>query len=252
MQIWDFVILGIVLALGVFVWRLVKQGSARGARMLAEHNQRVEAMFSSMFPDLQPHFHPARGHEYVKARRARAGASAAFKWRGPPGFPAAAEADVEPEGERERVRLLDAAGALLGEFVFEEHPEGGTLRMGKGKFTVNIREPVARVRYWHPDREFKWTAPNNWKFQSRLDDHSLDSTDTGSSTSSSSSDSTSSIARGAAAGAGIAAAGGAFDGGGASHSWDDGGSSSSASSGSSTDFSSVSSGSSSSASSTSY
>jgi uncharacterized membrane protein YgcG len=105
------------------------------------------------------------------------------------------------------------------------------VRVGKGKLTATLNGPEPRVRYWHPDREFKWT-PRNWKFTTRIADREVESSDSGTSFSSdsSSSSSTSSIATGAAAAAGIAAAGGAFDGGGASQAWDGSGTSSSATS----------------------
>jgi hypothetical protein len=93
--------------------------------------------------------------------------------------------------------------------------------VGEGKFRVTRAPGVKRVRYWHPDREFKWT-PDAWQFVTRLSEQPIDSTDRGVSFSDSSPSSTSSgVATTAAAAAGIAAAGGAFDGGGASSSWDD-------------------------------
>jgi hypothetical protein len=209
-----------IVMVAVVVFRYVKRGgSGAPGRFAEDHARKSEALFQSMFPELQPHFHPARLVEYVKARRARRPPANAYQWKDPPGF-AAAAADVEREGGRERVRLIDAAGALLGEFLFEEHAEGGVLRVGKGKITVNTRDAVPRVRYWHPDREFKWT-PSGWKFQSRVADRSIDSDDRG--TSYSSSSSPSSTATTAAAAAGIVAAGGTFDGGGASGGWDGGG-----------------------------
>jgi hypothetical protein len=121
------------------------------------------------------------------------------------------------------VRLRDAAGAVVGEFVFEQHPEGGVLRVGKGKLTVNTKDVASpRVRYWHPDREFKWKR-GQWTFLSRMADRGdrngrpqqllqrfvvvvelqLRAS-----------------RRGAAVAGGIAAAGGTFDGGGASAAWD--------------------------------
>jgi hypothetical protein len=139
-------------------------------------------------------------------------------WKSPPGF-AADRAEIQPDGAREKVRLLDAAGVLLADFLFEDHAEGGVLRFGKGKFTVNVRDPVPRVRYWHPDREFKWSRQKGWTFFNRMAEESFSSSDR--SPGDSSSDSSSS--RGVAAAAGIVAAGGAFDGGGASQAWDDGG-----------------------------
>jgi hypothetical protein len=186
----------------------------------ARRDQNQEALFASMFPDLQPHFHPRKVYDFVAGRRARLTPNVSFKWKNPPGFGVDA-ADVQVADGRERVQLLDAAGTPLGDFIFEENPEGGVLRMGKGKFTANIREAEPRVRYWHPDREFKWT-PRSWKFVTRMAEQPMDTSDRGTSFSSDS-PSSSSIATGAAVATGIAAAGGAFDGGGASHAFADGG-----------------------------
>ncbi len=220
-QFGGMIVVAFVVA-AVVVFRYVKRGgSGAPGRFAEDHARKSEALFQSMFPELQPHFHPARLVEYVKARRARRPPASGMQWKNPPGF-AAAVADIKLDGGRERVRLVDAAGALLGEFLFEEHAEGGVLRVGKGKITVNTRETVPRVRYWHPDREFKWT-PSSWKFQSRVADRSIDSDDRGTSYSGSSSSSPSSTATTAAAAAGIVAAGGTFDGGGASGGWDEGG-----------------------------
>ena len=208
-------ILGLALGLVfvVFVVAFVRQltSSSRGSK-------KSEALFRSMFPDLQPHFHPRRLLEFVRARRAARPPQSGKAWKNPPGFDAD-RAEIRFDNGVERVQVLDAAGALLAQFVFEEHPEGGVLRVDKGKFTVNPAK--AAVRYWHPEREFKWKN-GVWTFQTRVSDRSIDSSDTGTSYSSgsSSSSSPSSTATAAAAGAGIAAAGGTFDGGGASAGWD--------------------------------
>lgn len=187
--------------------------AGRRARLDSERN---EALFRSMFPDLQPHFHPEKLVQYVTARRARGSQKTAHAWSRPPGF-AADRADIQPDGARERVRLVDGAGATIADFFYEDHAEGGVLRFGKGKFTVNVRDAVPRVRYWHPDREFKWSRSKGWTFVTRMAEESFSSSDH------SSSDSTpSSSSRAAAAATGIAAAGGTFDGGGASHAWDSG------------------------------
>lgn len=242
------VFVGVVLA----VRAVVRAAGRRSGSMPREMAERMETLFKASFPELQPHFHPARVHQFVKERVARKAPSRDTTWKNPPGFPAAAAAEIELDGLRDKVRLVDAAGATLADFIYEEHPEGGVLRYGKGKFTVNVKGPQPRVRYWHPEREFKWT-PTGWKMDTRLADQSLESSDRSSSDSSSSSSSSSSISRGAAAGAaagGIIAAGGTFDGGGASAAWDEGGGAGGSSSGSdaSPDFSSVESGSSSSSS----
>jgi uncharacterized membrane protein YgcG len=180
--------------------------------------EKDEALFVTMFPDLQPYYHPAKLFEYVAARLAKPPSRVGTDWKNPPGFGVAA-AQIEYEGEREVVRLLDSARTLLTQFTFETHPEGGVIRFGRGKFTIDTRvKGQPRVRYWHPDREFKWT-PQGWRFQTRVTDQPIDTSDRSSWSSDSSS---SSAARGAAA-AGLAGAGGTFDGGGASQGWSDGG-----------------------------
>jgi uncharacterized membrane protein YgcG len=178
--------------------------------------QHDEALFVSMFPELQPYYHPARVAEYVAARLAKPLPRTGALWKHPPGF-AAAAAGIRFKDEGEVVRLLDAAGALLTQFVFETHPEGGVIRVGKGKLTVDTRVPgEPQVRYWHPDHEFKWMR-QGWKFLTRVAEGPFDHDTSGFSDSSSSSF----ASRGAAV-AGFAAAGGTFDGGGASQAWDRG------------------------------
>jgi hypothetical protein len=196
---------------------------------------RAEAMFKTMFPELQPHFHPERVDEYVFARldrlkqEPRPGAfggsrrllDAKTVWKNPPGFPAAESATLETTEKGERTVLLDSAQKPLAEFLFEARPEGGgVIRLGKGKLTAT-RDAKDRpsVRYWHPDREFKWKWPKDWRFISRMSEDPISSTESGSSFSSSSS--SSSAAPAAAAAAGLAGLGGTFDGGGASQGWDD-------------------------------
>lgn len=186
---------------------------------------RNETLFVSMFPDLQPYYHPARVFEYVKARLAQAPPRSGKVWKDPPGF-AGRIADIRFEGEREVVRILDAAGALLTQFIFEDHKEGGAIRIGKGKLTASTRMAQPRVRYWHPDREFKWT-PTSWVFKTPVAERPFESSERGSSFSS---DSSSSSSRAASA-APFVAAGGAFDGGGASQAWSEGGAGSGATAG---------------------
>ena len=216
----DFV--GIVLIGAMFLAFLAIGKFAN--RKASQSREKQQALFVSMFPDLQPHYHPTKLVEFVTARRAKAPPRSGANWKNPAGFAAdAAEMRYETDKgkDRETWRLKDAAGALLTQFVFEEHPEGGVLRVGKGKFTVNTRiKGQPKVRYWHPDREFKWT-PLLWKFQTRMAEDAIDSSDRGTTWSSSDSSSSSTTARTAAATAGIVAAGGAFDGGGASQAWSD-------------------------------
>jgi hypothetical protein len=249
------VVIAAVVGLARLSRRIQKKMAIDAEKHRAAMNERMEALFRASFPELQPHFHPRNVFEYAKARQARKASSGPFRWKKPPGFTLADVADVQLEGLRDKVRLLDAGGRKLTDFVLEEHAEGAVLRVGKGKFTVGLKGPEPRVRYWHPEREFKWT-PTLWKMKSGVSDHELESSSSSSDTSSYDdgprSSSFTSTTAAAAAGGGIVAAGGTFDGGGASAAWDDGAGSSSQSSGSdsSPDFGSVESGSSSSASTT--
>jgi hypothetical protein len=211
-----------VLFIGLVVWIIRKaiKGIREGMRVAAEQARKNEALYQSMFPDLQPHFHPKGLHEFTKAWRARASATEPYTWMNPPGFAGAAKADVLIGTKGELVRLFDAAGALLTEFALAQHNEGANIRVGQGKFTVNTKDRQDdRVRYWHPNREFKWTRIKGWRFTTPVSDRSIDSNDSGTSYSSSST----STAGAAAAAAGVAGLGGAFDGGGASAGWDGGG-----------------------------
>jgi uncharacterized membrane protein YgcG len=215
-------------AFSVIVWGGLAVAIVFVIRKSRADTKRSEALFRSMFPELQPYFHPLKLIAFVRARRARKAPPG--PWKNPPGLEVDTAEMLEAVDGRERVRLLDAAGALLGEFTFEDHVEGGALRVGKGKLTVNVQDPNnPRVRYWHPDREFKWKG-GKWTFQSRMADRDIDSSDSSTSFSSDSS-SSSSAARTAAVAGGIAAAGGAFDGGGASAAWDGAAGESGASSG---------------------
>jgi hypothetical protein len=206
-----------------FVAYSVWKQARRVREMGLESVKRNEALFQSLFPDLQPHLHPEKLHEFVKAWRSRGPSAATHEWNNPPGFPGAAKAAFSPAPKGEQVRILDAAGALLTQFLLETHAEGGAVRVGPGKFTVNIQDAQdPRVRYWHPKREFKWSRRKGWKFVTPVADQSIDSDDRGTSFSSDRS-STSTAATTAAAAAGVAGLGGAFDGGGAAGSWEEGG-----------------------------
>jgi hypothetical protein len=232
------------LGFGLFVAAAVLYGLYRVWDLLKDRRKyldgraeedRAEAMFRAMFPELQPHFHPERVDEYVFARLDRlkqepkpgtfAGShrllDAKTVWKNPPGFPDAESATLETTEKGERTVLLDSAQKPLAEFLFQARPEGGgVVRLGKGKLTAT-RDAKDRpsVRYWHPDREFKWKWPKDWKFTSRMSEEPISSTESGSSFSSSSSSSPAAPA--AAAAAGLAGLGGTFDGGGASQGWDD-------------------------------
>jgi hypothetical protein len=216
-----FAIVALVIV-AIIVYKVVR--SMRGARDATQARARQEALFRATFPELQPHFHPEKVLQFVNARRGRGGSLAGTTWKNPPGFPAAASAEIAADAKGEAVRLLDAAGAVLAGFVFQDHADGGVLRMGGGKLTVNLRD--AAVRYWHPEREFKWSRAKGWRLITSLSDRSIDSNDRGTSFSSDSPSSSSTVTTAAAAAAGAAVvtgAGGAFDGGGSSSSWDEGG-----------------------------
>ncbi|MEO7742160.1 MAG: hypothetical protein ABIR98_04420 [Usitatibacter sp.] len=186
--------------------------------------RRGDALFRTMFPELQPHLHPVKMLDFVVARLSR-GKNPGGVWRNPPGF-ADGSARISMVEGREHVTLLDAAGTERARFIFEQHAEGGVLRVGKGKVTVNTRDiNNQRVRYWHPDREFKWKRRGGvWSFTSRMAEREIESSDRTSFSNDSSSSYDSGSARTAAAAAGIVAAGGTFDGGGASAAWDGAGS----------------------------
>jgi hypothetical protein len=180
----------------------------------AEDAEKAEAMFKSMFPELQPHFHPSRVVEHVQARVRRGPVGGT--WEDPPGFPAAKRAVIEDTPKGERTVLEDASGAYLAEFLYLEgdRPDVlGLLRIGPAKYRVTLGD---RASYWHPHREFKWKGPGRWTFTSRVADDSIDSDDRGTSWSDTSSSSTSSMRTAALAGgaAGVAGAAAAAESGG--------------------------------------
>jgi hypothetical protein len=193
------------------------KASSRGAAPAgASPGEMAEALFVSMFPELQPHFHPERLVAYVAARRGRTPARDGYTWKQAPGFDGAS-VDIRFVKEREECAIVDAAGSMLGRFRFESHPEGGVLRVGAGKLTVDLRNELdPAVRYWHPEREFKWTRRGGWRFTTPVAERPIDSGDRGTSWPESSS---SDGVRTAAAAAGIVGLGGTFDGGGASAGW---------------------------------
>jgi hypothetical protein len=213
----DLVLAAIAVAIVAIAWfagRLFRASRPAGSPSSVDKS---EALFASMFPELQPHFHPEKLVAYVAARRGRTPARGGFTWKEAPGF-GGASVDIRFVKDREECALVDAVGAVLGRFRYESGPDGGVLRVGAGKLTVdlrNTRDPA--VRYWHPEREFKWTRRGGWRFKTPVSERPIDSSDrgTGWSDSSSSSDGV----RTAAAAAGVAGLGGTFDGGGASASW---------------------------------
>jgi uncharacterized membrane protein YgcG len=191
----------------------------RSDRQRAEKD---EALFRSMFPDLLPHFHPRNVLAFIKARFER---QPPPTWKDPPGFIGmTAETESVAARERitlravfhERVILKDEAGTILAQFMLEPIPDAIAMRVGKGKFTVDRR--YSEVRYWHPDRQFRWSPPDIWRFTTAIAEGMMSSSDSGSSSLSGGS---SPDARAGAAP--FAGAGGTFDGGGASQSWAGGG-----------------------------
>ncbi len=212
--IWSWAV--IVLLVFVILPLLMKMAQRRRERLARGSHDRDEALFQSMFPELQPWFHPERLVVFASARRAHHGPGRTWRWNKPAAFAEADHADCTPDPKGERLRMVDAAGALLSEFVYDVHPEGAVVRVAGGKLTIEIRDSAnPRVRYWHPQREFKWTR-KGWVFKTPLADEpfSSSSTDSAGSTSSDSSGSSSGTSA-------LAGRGGTFGGGGAAGTWTD-------------------------------
>ena len=72
------IFLGVI---ALMVW-----GVRRSLKETAVSAQRNEALFQSLFPDLQPHFHPERLHEFVKRWQGRKTMPLPSTWMNPPGF----------------------------------------------------------------------------------------------------------------------------------------------------------------------
>jgi len=70
MDIGGFVIVALVMAVIIVVTRVLPHFRSRAGLRSAANGfaEKSEAMFRSMFPDLQPHFHPAKLVDYVVAR----------------------------------------------------------------------------------------------------------------------------------------------------------------------------------------
>jgi glycosyltransferase involved in cell wall biosynthesis len=221
------VIAGLFALVGIVFITLVAKRFRDGERprnALDDTKQKQEALFKASFPELQPYFHPKQVLEFVSAWRARKSPPIAFDWTMPAGF-GVAKARMGAAGEKGHpVELLDEAGAVLSRFVLQRHEDGAVIRLGPGKLTVGVRD--AAVRYWHPEREFKWSRLKGWRVITALSNRPIESSDRGTSFSSDSSTSSSTATSAAAAAAGAAVvtgAGGSFDGGGSSSSWDAGG-----------------------------
>lgn len=214
------IVSGLSVAAVFLVILLVSRRGAKGNGAV-----RGDAYFKAMFPELQPLFHPEKAISLVRDRNSRIKVVDGRRWD----YPSGLEIDfaqVAIVKDREYIRLFDAAGAQLTEFEYEKQPAGGMLRIGRGKLTVTLEvDDNPRVRYWHPEREFKWSRKGGWQFTTPIAERPVDSNDSGSSFSSDRSSSSSSGYATVAAAAGTAAlvsgAGGAFAGGGASEGWDD-------------------------------
>ena len=141
----------------VLLVRLASAASARSAAMQAEITERMEALFRASFPELQPHFHPARVLRVREGAPRPQGREPPVTGRSPPGFPRPRPPTSSSRACATRCGSSTRPARRSRDFVFEEHAEGGVIRVGKGKFTVNVEGPEPRVRYWHPEREFKWT-----------------------------------------------------------------------------------------------
>lgn len=219
------VLVAVVAAIMVAVWRKRRAAGARPApRAAGAPDNRSDAFFRAAFPELQPHFHPWNAVRFVRDCNGRTGVADGHRWEAPPGFDKAALARVRMVEGRERIALFDAAGAALVEFDYERQPAGAAIRVAGGKLTV-VLEPQndPRVRYWHPDHEFKWSKKDGWRFTTPVADKPIEDDGRGmrfSNDSGSSGGGSSSIGREAAAAAFVAGAGGAFAGGGASGDWD--------------------------------
>lgn len=202
-----------VVALAWLAGRIVRGRRAPGAAGDAPRDK-GEALFVSMFPELQPHFHPENLVAYVAARRGRTPSRDGFTWKNAPGF-GGLPVDIRFAKDGEECALLGATGLALAKFRYEGRPDGAVIRHGDGKFTVdlgNARDPA--VRYWHPEREFQWTRLGGWRFKTPVAESPFVSSDrVGDSGPSISFDDS------GAQPSAFAGGGGTFDGGGASGGW---------------------------------
>jgi hypothetical protein len=225
MRDWAFLI-AIPLVFAVVVAGIVAKivSDRRIARFRAERDReraaRDDAFFQTSFPELQPYYHPFRVLQFVSAWRKRPLAPEGFEWESPPGFDVSRARFAAQGPKGAPVELFDAAGTMVSRFLIQDHDEGGAVRVGPGKLTVNVRNSA--VRYWHPQREFKWSLLKGFRMMTSMSSRAIETGDLGmafsTQTSYSSSDRTAAAAAGVAA---VAGAGGAFDGGGSSSSWDE-------------------------------
>ena len=222
-----FVAVFIVGAIGFALFQAWRKSRARdhgsGTAAATPPAQRSDAYFRTMFPELQPYFHPEKVVRFVRERNGTRNVVDGYTWRDAPGFNTAT-AVAAISGGRERIRLSDSAGATLAEFDYERQPNGAALRVGRGKLTAVLEVGNnPRVRYWHPQREFRWSRKGGWQFTTPMTERSIDSDDSGTRWSNDSRRSSSTWGTATAAGGAaaiVSGAGGAFAGGGASDRWD--------------------------------
>jgi len=150
-----------------------REKARRRGRGAPRSDYRGDAYFSAMFPELQPWFHPKKVVKLVRDRNDRVDVVDGRRWE----YPSESDfgsAQVVMVDEREHIRLFDAAGLLLTEFDYERQPTGGAIRIGRGKLTAVLEDyDNPRVRYWHPEREFKWSRKDGWQFKTPLSEESM-------------------------------------------------------------------------------
>jgi hypothetical protein len=135
-------------------------------------------------PTCSRYYHPQQALR-LRGRAPHGNVFRAEPTRNPPGFAGAtADVRVEKTGAKS-VRILDADGHAPHPVRLREAQRGRGDPRRQGQVhrdhTRNPREP--RVRYWHPEREFKWT-PLTWKFKTSVADRPFESGDSRSSFSS--------------------------------------------------------------------
>lgn len=229
-SVFVLVFLGVGLAALFLVVRYVQRLRARNAMTREESSgtgvhgvdfAKGEALFKSMFPDLQPYFHPARLAQWLAAYRERKGRMVGDlprMDRPVPGFPEAQRCELLPDDNRKYVRVLDAEGLPCCEFHLEEERFGAMLATTAGSFRVDLDNPDdPAISFRASDREFDWSRKGGWRFRTPVAEQGIDSYDDGLRWSD---DAHSSSSSSPASGM-IVAAGGAFGGAGASGAWDE-------------------------------
>jgi uncharacterized membrane protein YgcG len=180
----DHVIVLVVLftALAAMVVIVVRKRRPPTMAASSRPELRGDAYFRAMFPELQPWFHPENVVRFVRDRNGRKNIVDGRTWNDPPGFATAAAAVVVLAGGRERIRILDSAGKTMVEFDYERQDGGAAIRVGGGKLTADLNQGTnVRVRYWHPEREFKWSRKGGWQFKTPVAEQAFDTSPSGSS-----------------------------------------------------------------------